>query len=55
MHTVAAQGARAAGLTVVQGRCILKEHAKRLVTDWWGPSLRCPVSSYYPALKGERR
>jgi predicted CoA-binding protein len=33
MHEAAAQRARAAGLTVVQDRCILKEHAKRFVTE----------------------
>jgi hypothetical protein len=32
IHEEAAQRARAAGLTVVQDRCILKEHAKRFVT-----------------------
>jgi hypothetical protein len=29
----AAAHARAAGLTVIQDRCILKEHAKRFVTE----------------------
>ncbi len=33
IHEEAAAGARAAGLFVVQDRCILKEHAKRFVTD----------------------
>ena len=32
-HEEAAQRARAAGLLVVQNRCILKEHAKRFVTE----------------------
>ena len=32
-HEEAAHRARAAGLTVVQDRCILKEHAKRFVTE----------------------
>jgi predicted CoA-binding protein len=33
MHEEAAARARQAGLTVVQDRCILKEHAKRFVTE----------------------
>ena len=33
IHEEAAARARAAGLFVVQDRCILKEHAKRFVTD----------------------
>ena len=33
MHEEAAGRARQAGLTVVQDRCILKEHAKRFVTE----------------------
>jgi len=33
IHEEAAQRARAAGLTVVQDRCILKEHAKRFVSE----------------------
>jgi uncharacterized protein len=33
IHEEAAQRARAAGLKVVQDRCILKEHAKRFVTE----------------------
>jgi predicted CoA-binding protein len=32
-HDAAAGRARAAGLTVIQDRCILKEHAKRFVTE----------------------
>jgi predicted CoA-binding protein len=32
-HEVAAAKARAAGLEVVQDRCILKEHAKRFVSE----------------------
>jgi predicted CoA-binding protein len=32
-HEEAAQRARQAGLQVVQDRCILKEHAKRFVTE----------------------
>ena len=32
-HEEAAARARAAGLTVIQDRCILKEHAKRFVTE----------------------
>jgi len=32
VHEEAAQRARAAGLFVIQDRCILKEHAKRFVT-----------------------
>jgi len=32
-HEAAAARARAAGLTVIQDRCILKEHAKRFVTE----------------------
>ncbi|HEV2178093.1 MAG TPA: CoA-binding protein [Terriglobia bacterium] len=32
-HDAAAARARAAGLEVVQDRCILKEHAKRFVTE----------------------
>jgi predicted CoA-binding protein len=32
-HEEAAQRARKAGLQVVQDRCILKEHAKRFVTE----------------------
>ena len=32
-HEAAAERARAAGLLVVQDRCILKEHAKRFVTE----------------------
>jgi predicted CoA-binding protein len=32
-HDAAAARARAAGLTVIQDRCILKEHAKRFVTE----------------------
>jgi len=33
IHEEAARRARAAGLQVVMDRCILKEHAKRLVTE----------------------
>jgi hypothetical protein len=33
IHEEAAAHARAAGLFVVQDRCILKEHARRFVTD----------------------
>jgi predicted CoA-binding protein len=33
IHEDAAARARAAGLTVIQDRCILKEHAKRFVTE----------------------
>jgi hypothetical protein len=33
IHEEAAQRARTAGLTVIQDRCILKEHAKRFVTE----------------------
>jgi hypothetical protein len=33
IHEEAAAGARAAGLFVIQDRCILKEHAKRFVTE----------------------
>jgi predicted CoA-binding protein len=33
IHEEAAARARAAGLTVIQDRCILKEHAKRFVTE----------------------
>ena len=33
IHEEAAQRARAAGLTVVQDRCILKAHTKRFVTE----------------------
>jgi len=33
IHEEAAARARAAGLFVIQDRCILKEHAKRFVTD----------------------
>jgi len=33
VHEEAAARARAAGLTVIQDRCILKEHAKRFVTE----------------------
>ena len=33
IHERAAERARAAGLLVVQDRCILKEHAKRFVTE----------------------
>ena len=33
IHEQAAQRARAAGLQVVMDRCILKEHAKRFVTE----------------------
>jgi len=33
VHEEAAERARAAGLTVIQDRCILKEHAKRFVTE----------------------
>ena len=33
VHAEAAQRAREEGLEVVQDRCILKEHAKRFVTD----------------------
>jgi predicted CoA-binding protein len=32
-HDAATARARAAGLTVIQDRCILKEHAKRFVTE----------------------
>ena len=32
-HEAAAARARAAGLAVIQDRCILKEHAKRFVTE----------------------
>jgi predicted CoA-binding protein len=32
-HEEAAQRAQAAGLEVIQDRCILKEHAKRFVTE----------------------
>lgn len=32
-HEEAAARARAAGLAVIQNRCILKEHAKRFVTE----------------------
>ena len=32
-HEAAAARARAAGLTVIQDHCILKEHAKRFVTE----------------------
>ena len=33
IHEEAAQRARSAGLSVVMDRCILKEHAKRFVTE----------------------
>lgn len=33
IHEDAARHARDAGLTVIQDRCILKEHAKRFVTE----------------------
>ncbi len=33
IHEAAAERARQAGLTVIQNRCILKEHAKRFVTE----------------------
>ena len=33
VHEAAAQRARAAGLAVIQDHCILKEHAKRFVTE----------------------
>jgi predicted CoA-binding protein len=33
IHEEAAQRARLAGLAVIQDRCILKEHAKRFVTE----------------------
>jgi predicted CoA-binding protein len=33
IHEEAAQRARAAGLTVIQDRCIFKAHAKRFVTE----------------------
>jgi predicted CoA-binding protein len=33
VHEAAAERARQAGLTVIQDRCILKEHAKRFVTE----------------------
>ena len=33
VHEEAARRARQAGLTVIQDRCILKEHAKRFVTE----------------------
>lgn len=33
IHEDAARRAREAGLTVIQDRCILKEHAKRFVTE----------------------
>ncbi len=33
VHEEAAARARAAGLTVIMDRCILKEHAKRFVTE----------------------
>jgi hypothetical protein len=33
IHEEAAARARAAGLFVIQDRCILKEHAKRFVTE----------------------
>ncbi len=33
IHEAAAQRARQSGLQVVQDRCILKEHAKRFVTE----------------------
>jgi hypothetical protein len=33
IHEEAAQRAREAGLIVIQDRCILKEHAKRFVTE----------------------
>jgi len=33
VHEAAAQRARAAGLEVIQDRCILKEYAKRFVSE----------------------
>jgi len=33
VHEAAAERARQAGLTVIQNHCILKEHAKRFVTE----------------------
>jgi len=33
IHEAASRRARAAGLTVIEDRCILKEHAKRFVTE----------------------
>jgi predicted CoA-binding protein len=33
IHEAAAERARQAGLTVIQNHCILKEHAKRFVTE----------------------
>jgi predicted CoA-binding protein len=33
IHDAGAQRARQAGLAVIQDRCILKEHAKRFVTE----------------------
>ncbi len=33
IHEEAARRARKAGLEVIQDRCILKEHAKRFVTE----------------------
>jgi len=33
VHEEAAERARAAGLTVIQDRCILKEHAKRFIAE----------------------